>query len=111
MLDAFLADPARMHATADQIREQLMHAAPGSNEVPDLDASELAAGEKRKHRREQVRRRVEDVLGKALREAGTEYVLPDDRLVATYYSKIHNGGAVWLGVQTTLKTMTYWFCS
>ena len=103
VLDVFLADPARMHATAAQIRELLMHEAAGSDELPDLDTSDPAAGEKRAQRREQVRGRVEAVLGKALREVGPDYVLPDGRLVAIYYSKIHDGGDTFLGVKKRIK--------
>ena len=67
--------------------------------MPDLDASNPAAEERRVRRREQVRRRVEAVLGKALQEAGPDYVLPDGRYVVIYYSKIHDGGGTFLGVR------------
>jgi hypothetical protein len=88
-----------------------MHAAPGRDELPDLDTSRPASGEKRKQRRQQVCTTVEDVLGKPLREAGADYVLPDGRLVATYYSKIHDGGVTWLGgCRITSETRTYWCC-
>ena len=72
VLDDFLADPARMHVTAAQIRELLTHDRAGRNDLPDLDASHAATGERRAQRREQVRRRVETVLGKALQEASNQ---------------------------------------
>ena len=46
---------------------------------------------------------AEAVLGKALREVGPDYVLPDGRLVAIYYSKIHDGGDTFLGVKKRIK--------
>jgi hypothetical protein len=103
VLDAFLADPARMHALAAQIREVLTRAAARSDDLPDLDASGAPAREKRDQRREQVRGRVEVVLDKALLEVGPDYVLPDGRLVAIYYSKIHDGGETFLGVKNRIK--------
>jgi hypothetical protein len=72
-------------------------------ELDDPEVSDLAAGGKRTQRREQVRRRVEVVLGKALREVGPDYALPDGRLVAIYYSKIHAGGDTFLGVKNRIK--------
>lgn len=71
--------------------------------MPDLDASDPAVSERRTQRREQVRRRVETVLGKTLREAGPDYVLPDGRFVASYYSKIHDGGSTFLGAKNRTK--------
>jgi hypothetical protein len=96
-------NPKAVPVTDAQIRERLTHAAAGNDEPLDLDSSHPAVGEKRAQRREQVRRRVEDVLGKAVREVGSNYVLPDGRLVAIYYSKIHDGGDTWLGVQNRIK--------
>jgi 5-methylcytosine-specific restriction protein A len=103
VLDAFLADPDRMHAIAAQIREVLAHATARDAELPDLDVSDAAAGEKRAQRREQVRSRVEAVLGRALREVGPDYILPDGRLVAIYYSKIHDDGSTFLGLKNRTK--------
>lgn len=117
VLDDFLADPAGMRAMAARVREMFtaaassadvtpadVHAAPaGNDELSDFDASHAAAGEKRAERREQVRRRLEAVLGKPLREAGPDYVLPDGRLVAIYYSKIHDGGNTFLGVKNRIR--------
>ena len=78
-------------------------AATVSEELPDSRASHAASGEKRAQRREQVRARVETVLGKPLREAGPDYVLPDGRLVAIYFSKIHAGGNTFLGVKNRIR--------
>jgi hypothetical protein len=103
VLYEFLADPDRMHAAAARIREALTQGNSLGDGLPDLDASELPAAEKRTQRREQVRIRVEAVLGKPLREVGPDYVLPDGRLVAIYYSKIHDGGETFLGVKTRVK--------
>lgn len=103
VLDRFLADPARMHAIAARIREVLTNDAARNDELPDLDAPDAAAEGSRAERREQVRSRVEAILGKALREAGPDYVLPDGRLVAIYYSKIHDGGEAFLGVKNHIK--------
>jgi hypothetical protein len=74
-----------------------------SDELPDFDASHAAVGEKRAQRREQVRRRVEAVLGKPLREEGPDYALPDGRLVVIYYSKIHDRGDTFLGVKNRIR--------
>ena len=74
-----------------------------SDELPDFDTSHAAVGEKRAQRREQVRRRVEAVLGKPLREEGPDYALPDGRLVAIYYSKIHDRGDTFLGVKNRIR--------
>ena len=73
------------------------------DELPDFDASHAAAGEERALRREQVRSRVEAVLGKPLREEGPDYSLPDGRLVAIYYSKIHDRGDTFLGVKNRIR--------
>jgi hypothetical protein len=86
------ATPAGVHA-----------AATASEELPDSKAFHAASGEKRAQRREQVRARVETVLGKPLREAGPDYVLPDGRLVAIYFSKIHTGGNTFLGVKNRIR--------
>ncbi len=74
-----------------------------SDELPDFDASHAAVGEKRAQRREQVRRRVEAVVGKPLREEGPDYALPDGRLVVIYYSKIHDRGDTFLGVKNRIR--------
>jgi 5-methylcytosine-specific restriction protein A len=103
VLDAFLADPARMHVLAAQIREVLIRDTARSDELPDLDALDAAAGEKRARRREQVRSQVETVLGKPLREVGPDYVLPDGRPVAIYYSKVHDGGDTFLGIKNRIR--------
>ena len=73
------------------------------DELPDFDASHAADGEERTQRREQVRSRVEAVLGKPLREEGPDYALPDGRLVAIYYSKIHDRGDTFLGVKNRVR--------
>jgi hypothetical protein len=73
------------------------------DELPDFDASHAAVGEERALRREQVRSRVEAVLGKPLREEGPDYALPDGRLVAIYYSKIHDRGDTFLGVKNRIR--------
>jgi hypothetical protein len=73
------------------------------DEPPDSDASHTAAGEERAQRREQVRSRVEAVLGKPLREEGPDYALPDGRLVAIYYSRIHDRGDTFLGVKNRIR--------
>jgi 5-methylcytosine-specific restriction protein A len=103
VLGDFLADPARMHAAAAQVRELLTRDLAGSDDLPDVNISDSDARKKRAERREQVGRRVEGVLGKALREVGPDYVLPDGRLVAIYYSKVHVGGATYLGVKNRIK--------
>lgn len=97
VLDRFLADPARMHAIAARIREALTNDTARSDELPDLDGPDAAADGSRAERREQVRSRVEAVLGRALREVGPDYVLPDGSLVAIYYSKIHHDGEAFFG--------------
>lgn len=61
------------------------------------------AAEMRTHRREQVRRRVETVLAMPLHEVGPDYVLPDGRVVAIYYSKIHPDGNAFLGVKNRIR--------
>jgi hypothetical protein len=38
-----------------------------------------------------------------LREVGPDYVLPDGRVVAIYYSKIHTRGSTFLGVQNRIR--------
>jgi hypothetical protein len=63
--------------------------AEGANEERELKAVDDSPEEKRRQRREQVRKRVEDILDESLREIGRNYVLPDGRVVAIYYSKIH----------------------
>ena len=73
------------------------------DELPDFDISHVAVGEERARRREQVRSRVEAVLGKPLREEGPDYALPDGRLVAIYYSKIHDRGDTFLGVKDRIR--------
>jgi hypothetical protein len=73
------------------------------DELPDSDASHAAAREERAQRREQVRSRVEAVLGKPLREEGPDYALPDGRLVAIYYSKIHDRGDTFLGIKNRIR--------
>jgi hypothetical protein len=92
-----------MHAIAARIREVLTNDTARSEELPDLDAPDAAAEGSRAERREQVRSRVEAILGKALQEVGPDYVLPDGRLVAIYYSKIHDGGEAFLGVKSRIK--------
>jgi hypothetical protein len=61
--------------------------------------------DQRKHalRRSQVRNRVEDTLGVQLWEAGPDYSLPDNRLVAIYYSKIHRDRDPFLGIRNRIK--------
>jgi hypothetical protein len=73
------------------------------DELSDFDPSQAAVEGKRAQRREQVRRRVEAVLGKPLREEGPDYALPDGRLVAIYYSKIHDRGDTFLGVKNRIR--------
>jgi hypothetical protein len=79
------------------------HAAATDSDAPlDVDASH-AAWQRRAQRRSQVRERVEEILGISLQEAGPDYVLPDNRLVAIYYSKIHSNGNVFLGIKKHIK--------
>jgi hypothetical protein len=75
----------------------------GGGDLPDLYAAGASAEEQHTQRREQVRRRVEDVLDKALQEVGPDYVLPDGRLVAIYYSKIRDNGGTWFGVPNRIR--------
>jgi hypothetical protein len=84
--------PAVVHATAAD-----------SDELPGLDASRADAGHKRAQRREQVRRRVEAVLDRPLRDVGPDYVLPDGRLVAIYYSRTYDDGGFFLGVKNRIQ--------
>jgi len=68
------------------------------------DPAGASPEEKRAQRREQVRRRVEDVIDEALQDSGHDYVLPDGRLVAIYYSKIHpRGHNTFLGIDNRIK--------
>lgn len=92
---------AKANAEADQ--EAADDAGALDDELPDFDASHAAVGEERAQRREQVRSRVEAVLGKPLREEGPDYALPDGRLVAIYYSKIHDRGNTFLGVKNRIR--------
>ena len=103
ILYEFLADPVGMRATAVQIREMLTRDRAGEAGPLNSDASDATAAGKRAHRCEDVRRRVEGVLGKALQASGPDYVLPDGRLIDIYYSKIHDGGAAFLGVKNRIK--------
>jgi hypothetical protein len=76
----------------------------GAGEERDLDPAGAWPEEKRPQRREQVRRRVEDVLDETLKESGHDYVLPDGRLVAIYYSKIHpRSRNTFLGIDNRIK--------
>ena len=117
VLTDFLADPAGMRAVAARLRKLFgggdvsvtninsadMHAASAESDEPvNSGESHAATGVKRAQRREQVRARVEVVLGKSLREAEPDYVLPDGRLVAIYYSKIHEDGDTFLGVKNRI---------
>ena len=73
------------------------------DELPDSEPSHAAVGEERAQRREQVRSRVEVVLGKPLRDEGPDYVLPDGRRVAIYYSKVYDDGGIFLGVKNRIQ--------
>jgi hypothetical protein len=75
----------------------------GSGGLPDLDAAGASPKEKHAQRREQVRRRVEDILDEVLQEADPDYVLLDGRLVAIYYSKIRDNGRTWFGVPNHIR--------
>jgi hypothetical protein len=73
-----------------------------TSDVPRA-ASHAGSGDERVRRREQVRSRVEAVLGKHLQEFGPDYRLPDGRIVAIYYSKIHKRGNVYLGISNRIR--------
>ena len=104
-----------MRAEAALIREEFLAAAstspappavtgaagPGEQPAPALP--QITVAERRAQRREQVRSRVEGVLGKPLQDSGPDYVLPDGRRVAIYYSKIHDRGETYLGIQNRLR--------
>jgi hypothetical protein len=67
-----------------------------------LDSSH-ASLQKRQERRVQVRERIEDTLDEPLQEAGPDYILPDGRRVAIYYSKIRSDGSTFLGIKNRIK--------
>ena len=50
-----------------------------------------------------MRSRVEAVLGRPLRDEGSDYILPDGRRVAIYYSKIYDDGGIFLGVKNRIQ--------
>jgi hypothetical protein len=97
-----VSDVSETTASAEVDQEAAADAGTLEDETPDPDISHAAGGE-RARRREQVRSRVEAVLGKPLREEGPDYALPDGRLVAIYYSKIHDGGDTYLGVKNRIR--------
>ena len=68
-----------------------------------MAALDAAAGDKRAQRCDQVRERVEAILGEPLQSRGPDYILSDGRLVAIYYSKIHKSGEVFLGVSNRIR--------
>ena len=98
-----VSDVLEAMASAEVDQEAAADALALDDELPDFYASHDAVGEKRAQRREQVRSRVEAVLGKPLREEGPDYALPDGRLVAIYYSKIHDRGETFLGVKNRIR--------
>ena len=111
----FFADPVRMRAEAALIREEFLAAAGTSPVAPAATGaagsggrlapalSQVTVADRRAQRREQVRSRVEGVLGRPLQDSGPDYVLPDGRRVAIYYSKIHDRGETYLGIQNRLR--------
>jgi hypothetical protein len=79
--------------------------APSAGSDRPMDLGVISASSEGKHaqRREQVRKRVERVLGEALQEAGHNYALADGRLVVIYYSKVRDNGDTWFGVPNSIK--------
>ncbi len=98
-----VSDVLEAMASAEVDQEAAADARALDDELPDFHASHAAVREERAQRREQVRSRVEAVLGKPLREEGPDYALPDGRLVAIYYSKIHDRGDTFLGVKNRIR--------
>jgi len=116
IFDEFFANSDKMRAEAALIREEFLAAANSANlasevtvteavspELPDSASFHAADTGNRVQRREQVRSRVERVLGKPLQESGSDYSLADGRRVAIYYSKIHSNGTAYLGIPNRLR--------
>jgi hypothetical protein len=89
--------------TSSDIAPDSANATTTDGVAPIHAEASVVAQRKHAQRRSQVRNRVEDILGVQLREAGPDYSLPDNRIVAIYYSKIHRDRDPFLGVRNRIK--------
>lgn len=69
-----------------------------------IDPASTAAATARNRRNEDVRLRIEAIIGQSLRQADRDYILPDDRHVVICYSKFHTRNAYfYLGLPSRLQ--------